>query len=152
MRHGEAEPLQEHDEARQLTKNGRAQAHAMGQWLSRQMFAPQAFLISPYLRAQQTANEVLQSNHASFSETCSDVIPSGNACIAIDYLETLISMHDEIDSWIVVAHMPIVSYLVDQLCPGELPIFQLAACAVIEYDEQSRKAHFVRMKVSELGN
>lgn len=143
MRHGEAEPLIKSDESRLLTSVGIAQAREIGLWLSEQSFAPEGFLVSPFSRAQQTAEQVLTFNSAKFSETCSDIIPSGNAAIAIDYLETLISMNPTIRSWLLVSHMPIVSYLVDQLCPGHLPIFQTAACALIEYDEVTMKASFV---------
>ncbi|MCG7560572.1 phosphohistidine phosphatase SixA [Pseudoalteromonas sp. McH1-42] len=144
MRHGEAGPMQANDAARILTSRGHAQAAEMGQWLA-EHYPPQAVLVSPYIRAQQTAQAVLQSNPVSFEETCQDVVPSGNAAVAIDYLETLISMHDTLDTWLVVAHMPIVSYLVDQLVPGEMPIFATAAVAVIQYDPETLKSELVKL-------
>ncbi|WMN60958.1 phosphohistidine phosphatase SixA [Pseudoalteromonas xiamenensis] len=149
MRHGEAEPLVRHDESRALTEKGCQQAKMMGQWLAKQAFSPEGVLISPYLRAQQTANQVLLFNSPRFLETCSDIVPNGNASFAIDYLETLISMHPDIESWLLVAHMPIVSYLVDQLSPGDMPIFQLAACAQIEYDELTRKGFLKGLHIPE---
>ncbi|MFC3031114.1 phosphohistidine phosphatase SixA [Pseudoalteromonas fenneropenaei] len=147
MRHGEAEPLCQQDELRTLTNTGKAEARAMGVWLSKQPFQPDAALISPYTRAQQTAAEVLACNPVRYQETCKDIIPSGNASVAIDYLETLISMQPQCQSWLLVSHMPIVSYLVDQLCPGELPIFQPAAAAIIEYHETTRQAVLLTLKV-----
>lgn len=147
MRHGEAEPLIKSDETRALTAYGQAQASQIGLWLSQQSFAPTGFLVSPFVRAQQTAAQVLSFNPAIYHETCVDIVPSGNAAVAIDYLETLISMNPNIDSWLVVSHMPIVSYLVDQLCPGNLPIFPTAACALINYDEITSKATFGAMHV-----
>ncbi|MBQ4813053.1 phosphohistidine phosphatase SixA [Pseudoalteromonas luteoviolacea] len=142
MRHGEAGPMQADDAARLLTDRGRAQAFEMGQWLL-ETHAPQAVLVSPYTRAQQTALEVKQSNHFVFEETCTDIVPSGSASFAVDYIETLISMNEEIDSWLIVAHMPIVSYMVDQLVPGEMPIFATASVAVLKYDPDTHKASYV---------
>ncbi|KZN64511.1 hypothetical protein N473_14395 [Pseudoalteromonas luteoviolacea CPMOR-1] len=141
MRHGEAGPMQADDAARLLTERGKTQAIEMGKWLF-QSYQPSAILVSPYARAQQTAEAVKQSNNFVFAETCNDVIPSGSASFAVDYLETLISMHDEIDNWLIVAHMPIVSYMVDQLVPGEMPIFPTAGVAVIEYCPKTHKSSY----------
>ncbi|MCG7548887.1 phosphohistidine phosphatase SixA [Pseudoalteromonas sp. Of7M-16] len=141
MRHGEAGPMQANDAARLLTNRGQLQALEMGQWVS-QSYQPRALLVSPYARAQQTADAVRQSNQFSFEETCSDIIPSGSASFAVDYLETLISMNEDISTWLIVAHMPIVSYMVDQLVPGEMPIFPTAGIAVIEYCPKTHKAQY----------
>ncbi|KZN50671.1 phosphohistidine phosphatase SixA [Pseudoalteromonas luteoviolacea] len=141
MRHGEAGPMQANDAARLLTERGQLDALNMGQWLSNN-HKPNALLVSPYLRAQQTADAVKQSNEFSYQETCSDIIPSGSASFAIDYLETLISMHDEIDTWLVIAHMPIVSYMIDQLVPGEMPIFPTAGVAIVEYCPKTHKSNY----------
>ncbi|MCG7533862.1 phosphohistidine phosphatase SixA [Pseudoalteromonas sp. OOF1S-7] len=144
MRHGEAGPMQANDAARALTSRGHTQAVEMGQWLA-EHYPPQAVLVSPYIRAQQTAQAVLQNNSVLFEQTCQDIVPSGNAAVAVDYLETLISMHDTLDTWLVVAHMPIVSYLVDQLVPGEMPIFATASVAVIQYDPKTLKSDLVQL-------
>lgn len=145
MRHGEAVPMQAMDEQRALTQRGVAQAHEMGWWLKTH-YSPDALLVSPYIRALQTAECVLTLNQVGFNETCKDVIPSGDAAFAIDYLETLISLHPQYNTWLIVAHMPIVSYLVDQLCPGEMPIFNTAAVAVIDYDEQAHKGCLLKIQ------
>ncbi|CAM4014296.1 phosphohistidine phosphatase SixA [Pseudoalteromonas byunsanensis] len=144
MRHGEAVPMQVNDEARPLTERGIKQAKEMAWWLKGH-FKPQAALVSPYTRAQQTAQQVLAINDFSYVEICKDVTPAGNAAFAIDYLETLISLNEHLDVWLIVAHMPIVSYLVEQLCPGHLPIFNTAAIAVIEYDEVTQQGVFKSM-------
>lgn len=145
MRHGEAVPMQANDEMRALTKKGKVQANEMAWWL-KSHYSPDALLVSPYLRAQQTAKEVTEINTVSFNETCNDIVPSGDAAFAIDYLETLISLHPSMNTWLVVAHMPIVSYLVDQLCPGKMPIFNTAAVAVIDYDEQTHRGSLLKIQ------
>ncbi|KZN63642.1 phosphohistidine phosphatase SixA [Pseudoalteromonas luteoviolacea] len=142
MRHGEAGPMQADDAARLLTEKGHAQAFEMGQWLL-ETHQPKALLVSPYTRAQQTALEVKRSNRFIFEETCTDIVPSGSASFAVDYIETLVSMNEEVDSWLIVAHMPIVSYMVDQLVPGEMPIFATASIAVVQYDPDTHKASFI---------
>lgn len=144
MRHGEAEPMQADDAARALTERGISQANEMALWLKAH-FQPQAILVSPYLRAQQTAEQVRKHNQLHYFEVCKDIVPSGDARFAIDYLETLMSLNPELDTWLMVAHMPIVSYLVDQLSPGDMPIFSTAGVAVIQYDEQSRKSALLKV-------
>lgn len=144
MRHGEAEPMQADDAARALTERGISQANEMALWLKAH-FQPQAILVSPYLRAQQTAEQVRKHNQLHYFEVCKDIVPSGDARFAIDYLETLMSLNPELDTWLMVAHMPIVSYLVDQLSPGDMPIFSTAGVAVIQYNEQSRKSALLKV-------
>ena len=142
MRHGEATPMQADDASRNLTSVGQQQAEKMGLWLQAS-HAPSALLVSPYIRAQQTAAGVKKHNAFLFEETCADIVPEGNPQIAGDYLETLIAMHPECDTWLVVAHMPIVSYLVDQLSAGNMPIFNTGAVAVISYDEHNQKSQYL---------
>lgn len=142
MRHGEATPMQADDASRNLTLVGQQQAEKMGKWLHA-AYAPTALLVSPYARAQQTALGVKQNNAFLFEETCSDITPEGNPQIAADYLETLIALHPECDTWLVVAHMPIVSYLVDQLSNGNMPIFNTGAVAVISYDDSNQRSQYL---------
>ncbi|ALQ07633.1 MULTISPECIES: phosphohistidine phosphatase SixA [Pseudoalteromonas] len=142
MRHGEATPMQADDAARNLTQTGHTEAEKMGLWLAKH-YPPDALLVSPYIRAQQTAENVAKNAEFKFSETCSDIVPEGKPQIAADYLETLIAAHPQCNTWLVVAHMPIVSYLVDQLCPGNMPIFNTGAIAVISYDERTQRSQYM---------
>lgn len=148
MRHGEATPMQADDAARNLTRVGGAEAEKMGIWLSKNHF-PDALLVSPYTRAQQTAQGVAKNNNFKFSETTHDIVPEGKPQIAVDYLEALIATHPECNSWLIVAHMPIVSYLVDQLSPGNMPIFNTGAVAVINYDEQTQRSQYMSINAPE---
>lgn len=142
MRHGEATPMQADDAARQLTDNGHQQASKMGAWL-KEHYQPDALLVSPYIRARQTADDATINLSLDYQEVCKDITPDGSAQFAIDYLETLIAMHPECNTWLVVAHMPIVSYLVDQLSPGNMPIFNTGAVAVVKYNETNQKSEYV---------
>lgn len=142
MRHGEATAMQANDSARHLTQVGQSEAEKMGLWLAKN-YMPDALLVSPYTRAQQTAEGVAKKNVFKFSETTSDIIPEGKPQVAADYLETLIAAHPQCNTWLIVAHMPIVSYLVDQLSPGNMPIFNTGAVAVINYDENTQRSDYV---------
>jgi phosphohistidine phosphatase len=142
MRHGEAIPMHSDDVSRNLTPMGHQQVEKMGLWLQKK-HAPTGLLVSPYVRAQQTAEGVKKNNTFLFEETCQDIIPEGNPQVAADYLETLIALHPECDTWLVVAHMPMVSYLVDQLCAGHMPIFNTGAVAQISYDETRHKSDYI---------
>ena len=76
MRHGEATPMQADDAARQLTETGHQEASRMGQWLATH-HKPDALLVSPYIRAQQTAADATQHISLQFNETCNDITPDG---------------------------------------------------------------------------
>ncbi|MCF2863525.1 phosphohistidine phosphatase SixA [Pseudoalteromonas sp. Cnat2-41] len=142
MRHGEAQALQAQDHLRELTQRGRQQADHVGQWLA-QRFNPQGLLVSPYVRAQQTA-ECVKEHCRGFTleQTCDDIIPSANAKTAVDYLQALTEVHTEIDTWLVVAHMPIVSYMVAEFCPEQMPIFATCGVAHIDYDPGTMRARW----------
>lgn len=142
MRHGEAAPIETDDAGRNLTSAGHLQAEKMGRWLQKN-HKPTGLLVSPYVRAQQTAKGVKKCNHFLFEQTCADIIPTGNPKIAVDYLETLIALYPQCDAWLIVAHMPIVSYMVDELCVGNMPIFNTGAVAVIRYDETRHKSDYI---------
>ncbi|MEM0515374.1 phosphohistidine phosphatase SixA [Pseudoalteromonas sp. YIC-827] len=142
MRHGDAQAMQGQDNLRELTDKGVAQADHVGQWLA-QRFNPQGLIVSPYVRAQQTAMQVKEHcRNFIYSEDCEEVTPNADAKRAVDYLSALIAVHDEIDCWLVVAHMPIVSYMVAELCPDKMPIFPTCGVAQIDYDPQTLRGHW----------
>ena len=63
MRHGEAEVMANSDKARRLTAYGIKQAFTQGQWLRKQLelATPDRIIISPYVRAQETFEQVNQA-------------------------------------------------------------------------------------------
>ncbi len=58
MRHAKAEATNVNDRSRRLTGRGKADARAVGRWLAEEMIAPDVVLVSPAVRAQQTAEQV----------------------------------------------------------------------------------------------
>ena len=61
MRHGQAEAYASSDEARCLTSRGQAEALAAGRTLAALDVVFDAVWVSPFQRAQQTADQVLKS-------------------------------------------------------------------------------------------
>lgn len=136
MRHGEAEAMKADDFNRCLTENGFNEADEMAANLSLWTPSIDALVVSPYLRAQQTAQQIKRRHtEIKFEETSADFTPESCAQFAADYLLALVHMHPECKTWLVISHMPLVSYLVDQLCCGKMPIFNTAAIAEIHLDE-----------------
>lgn len=144
MRHGQAEPMKADDVSRQLTLLGKKEADDMAVKLS--LWIPQldALLVSPYLRAQQTAAQIKRRHpKIEFEQTCADFTPDASPQTAADYLLALMALNPNLDTWLIVSHMPMVSYLVDQLCPGKMPIFNTAAIAEIEFDLATQAGRLV---------
>ncbi len=149
MRHGEAEGMKADDASRNLTQTGLDQADMMGVWLSRN-YEIDVALVSPYVRAQQTLNVVkVSQKNIKLIETTQDLTPEALPTLIIDYLETFLDLNAEFDTILLVSHMPLVSYLVGELCPGQMPIFNTAAIACIEYYADTKKNKLVELKSPE---
>lgn len=166
MRHGQASHTGNSDAERQLTKQGCFEAEIMGKWLNTMQPDLSHLLVSPFIRAQQTS-AVVQAmyNNTLQSTTCNMITPSGNASQVHDYIDGMLdglivsrfdglSDHSEINknhkdseqALLVVSHMPLVSYLVEDLTvERNSPIFQTAGIAQIDYDVTRMKGQLVRL-------
>ncbi|WP_042149804.1 MULTISPECIES: phosphohistidine phosphatase SixA [unclassified Pseudoalteromonas] len=146
MRHGQASPMCADDASRTLTNSGIREVEAMNKWLEKTA-SVDAVLVSPYVRAQQTYQLLKQGqNNIKLEQTSSDFIPEASPAYTCDFLQALISLNPDNQNWLVVAHMPLVSYLVGELCPGKMPIFDTAAIACIEYNEDKGQGELVGLK------
>ncbi|WDE13330.1 phosphohistidine phosphatase SixA [Thalassomonas haliotis] len=154
MRHGQASPIANSDAERQLTKQGHFEAEIMGKWLKNMQVNLDHLLVSPYVRAQQTAAMVKATlNWSGPSTNCDFITPSGNAAQVHDYLDGMLaqsqgksSTDKGIETLLVVSHMPLVSYLVEDLTfDRKSPIFQTAGIAQINYDLGRMKGELVRL-------
>lgn len=160
MRHGEAQHVigsQLADAQRPLTQQGQVEANLMGQWLSNMQIELNQVFVSPYLRAQQTCNTLLSTMKASDkvpadvvnlqATTLDFITPMGDAKQVHDYLDGLfaeLASHEQ--SLLIVAHMPLVSYLVAELTQTEnAPIFSTAAIAHIDYDVNAMSGELIRL-------
>lgn len=133
MRHGEAGYNAHSDRERKLTDMGRHHTALMSNWLARTVTEFDLVLVSPYLRAQQSWQEV--SKH--FPEphkwiTLDELVPSGSpeqvAHLVIAYAEQY-----QAKNVLVLAHMPLLGYLVSELVFGiEPPLFATSGVTLIE--------------------
>ena len=146
MRHGQASFQADSDEARALTKQGTLEAELMGQWLAKMDVNPDTIIVSPYIRAQQTCQQVIKALAGQYRpQTLSLITPSGRAADVRDYLDGEIAVKP-ISQLLLVSHMPIVSYLVDEYTQHEkAPVFQTAGICEIDYDVSTMKGEFIRL-------
>ena len=138
MRHGEAEAPRLDDKSRQLTPLGREQAKTTALWLKDQYCQKgivDLALVSPYRRAKQTHDMVSLDIIANKVENNEDIVPEGSPRLVSDYIDGLL---------LVVSHMPLVSYLVDELCQSyTTSLFSTASIAVIKYSLKEHKGTLV---------
>jgi len=146
MRHGQASFHAESDAQRPLTKQGVLEAELMGKWLEKNAICPDMIWVSPYLRAQQTLNAVVQDQWCSTKATTLSLItPEGSAKAVHDLIDGELSVNS-VKQLLLVAHMPIVSYLVSELTQDQhAPLFQTAGLVEIDYEPSTMKGEFVSM-------
>jgi phosphohistidine phosphatase len=146
MRHGEAGHFASSDAERELTQRGRSESVAVAHACVEQGFSEfDAVLVSPYVRAQQTWEEI----SAEFSvktnglETCEDITPYGNAENVFEYVMALIETR-KLDSVLLVSHLPLVGYLTSQFVPDMMPpMFPTSGLACVEFDPENRTGELV---------
>lgn len=146
MRHGQAFTSGSPDALRGLTEQGKLEASVMTKWLKNTNADIQQILISPFIRAQETAKQVVDGFSNNVVATTLDFItPSGSARELHDYIDG-VCVGDKIETLLIVSHMPLVSYLVAELTvDNEAPIFQTAAIAEIDYDIKRMKGFLVKL-------
>lgn len=157
MRHGEATNTLGDDSLRNLTEQGVVEAKVMGQWLLQRKPKLLDVFVSPYIRAQQTCENVSSSliNAHFFTnqiKTLDLITPSGDASQVHDFLDGLLNQYKTIDvvdnnsAVLFVSHMPFVSYFVAELTDkNQMPIFPTGAIAVIDYDRECMKGQLVEI-------
>jgi phosphohistidine phosphatase len=155
MRHGEAANRAGDDSLRPLTEQGVLEAKIMGQWLLQKNSKLLDVFVSPYIRAQQTFDNVsglLRQDNLPVEQakTVDFIMPSGNVQQVHDFLDGLLSQGNETDNGdknlaiLFVSHMPFVSYFVAELTDkNQMPIFPTGAIAVIDYDTKCMQGQLV---------
>lgn len=146
MRHGQANPYAKSDVERSLTKHGFDEVAKMAKWLVDDANSIDKILVSPYVRAQQTALQLVECPEISAPLNTIDFItPEGDAKQVHDYIDGLLAI-EAIESLLIVSHMPLVSYLLAELTTeSNAPIFQTAAIAHIDYDVELMKGRLVKI-------
>lgn len=132
MRHGEAALEAASDAVRPLTLCGRDESRQMAAWLNTKSVDIERVLVSPYLRAEQTLATVREAlTLPEGEEVLPELTPGGNAEQVGSYLQALAMQG--VSSVLIVSHLPLVGYLVAELCPGECPpMFATSAVANVD--------------------
>ena len=131
MRHGDAAFTDGDDSQRTLSGLGIKQAQSVGVELKNEFFS--TCWVSPYVRAQQTKDAVMESLGEQKEEiTHKGITPYGNEVLIG---EEIFSEEGDI---LLVSHMPFVSKLAHYLT-GQIHSFYTADCAVIEIDGAKAK-------------
>lgn len=144
MRHGQAAVIADSDKNRPLTKLGGEEATLSAHWLESYGHEFDTILISPYLRAQQTANVVQSIVKYAKCQTLDFITPSGSARDLHDYVDGVLCSTEN-KKVLFVSHMPLVSSVVAELTnESTLLSFDTAMIVEIDYDTQKMKGHFVQ--------
>ncbi|XKM12990.1 phosphohistidine phosphatase SixA [Orbaceae bacterium ac157xtp] len=134
MRHAEAGYSSSSDETRTLTKYGEKQCEVVAFWFAQQDISFGLAMVSPYHRAQQTCTIIsnrIQIDEVNISES---LTPAGNPT---EITRTIIdlAMESKLESLLVVSHLPLVGYLVNELYPySSPPMFSTADVVCLSID------------------
>ena len=146
MRHGQAEQVAQTDQQRELTAQGFIEVQAIAQFMKDSGVVFEQIFVSPFVRAQQTANTMVRIHE--YSDDCTTlpfITPSGSAKELHDYLDGFCS-DKQLSNILIVSHMPLVSYVVAELTNDhQSPIFQTAAIAEIDYDLEKMQGNLVQV-------
>ena len=135
MRHGDAVLEAASDAVRPLTVTGCDETRLMATWLKSQQVKIDCVLVSPFLRAEQTLEIVGETlTLPAQTDVLAELTPCGDVGRVGDYIEALAG--EGVNSVLVVSHLPLVGYLVSELCPQETPpMFCTSAVASVTLDD-----------------
>ena len=137
MRHGDAALDAASDSVRPLTHCGCNESRQMANWLNGQAVNIERVLVSPYLRAEQTLSTVREGLTLPVGQDIlPELTPGGDPALVASYLQVLAK--EGVASVLVISHLPLVGYLVSELCPQESPpMFATSAIASIDFNADS---------------
>lgn len=128
IRHGEADfDRSGVDALRQLTERGHQQAALTAQYIT-EHFQPDLFVVSPYIRAQQTLAHIQQNFADVPTQVYQEITPDDPAAPALHWLSQLTE-----ETIVVVCHMNIIAYIAALLTEDAPEPFHLAEVRVYEH-------------------
>jgi phosphohistidine phosphatase len=154
IRHGDALPAQamRADSIRPLSECGEIEVAASAKWLQQRLIEQGAqqidwLLVSPYVRARQTAAVLSSYVKVAKQQQYDDITPDGNAAQVMDWLLAQLStQQQDVEHVAVVSHMPLVSYLVAAFDPATQPLlFPTAGIAELSLDVEHWAGHFIQL-------
>ena len=139
MRHGDAALDAASDSVRPLTSCGCDESRLMANWLKGQKVDIERVLVSPFLRAEQTLDVVGECmNLPTGVDVLPELTPCGDVRSGPAPIYRLWPMKVS-PRRLVISHLPLVGYLVSELCPGETPpMFTTSAIASVTLDESGK--------------
>ncbi|TYL47734.1 SixA phosphatase family protein [Marinomonas sp. IMCC 4694] len=132
LRHGHAQPFgYECDENRALTELGIAEVKAAAKAFIAQVETFDAIIVSPYLRAQQTAKVFLEELNSSLNIIdCPLIVPEGRKIEAAIWLDS-----QRYRSILVVTHQPFAHQFLDYLVDEPLPVgFSMTTATLVSVE------------------
>ena len=146
MRHGDAVMHGSIDAERPLSARGVKEVETMANWLVSQDLVPDYLVVSPYLRAQQTAKVLTEQIIQPIKiETLDLITPDDSPVVAHNYLDGLFSLKSY-KNVLVISHMPLVSYLTAELTfDNSTPIYATANIAQIDYNVTEMTGKLLQM-------
>ncbi len=143
LRHGTAIEREEaqakgiSDPDRSLVARGREKNLKMLQWFKSQGIQFDAMLVSPYKRAQQTAEQLRPLLVGAHHPNLVELIPSAPVSAFAQWLK---SIHKNYTSMLVVGHEPMLSSFASWLCSGSQESFidlKKSGCICLEIESLS---------------
>lgn len=134
LRHGRAEPKAAKDSQRPLTPAGREEIRRVLNPCAAAIGAVDTVWVSPYLRAQQTWDEVqrnLPELAGVVATTCPFLTPGGNPH---EIIERLYRQHELVKRVLLVSHQPLLGTLLDELCGLEPGQYRLSTGSIAAID------------------
>ena len=137
-RHGDAALDAASDSVRPLTTCGCDESRLMANWLKGQKVDIERVLVSPFLRAEQTLDVVGGCmNLPGDVDVLPELTPCGDVGLVSAYLQAL--ANEGVATALVISHLPLVGYMVSELCPGETPpMFTTSAIASVTLDDSGK--------------
>lgn len=137
MRHGEAEHFAQSDAERALTDRGRSASSAVAAACVAQGIKHfDKVIVSPYLRAQQTWQEISSQFDARQIEISEDITPYGDSEQVAEYVNALIEL-EKLESVLLVSHLPLVGYLAAEFVVDMVPpMFPTSGLLCIDYSPE----------------
>lgn len=136
MRHGDALWNAQNDAERSLSSIGRMQTEQMAKRLFQELKNVDLVLISPYLRAEQTWEELVCFGiKPKYKFNLTDLVPSANPSHTLNVILAYAEQY-QAQKVLVISHMPLLSYLVAEIVRGEdAPIFSTSAVCSVEIND-----------------
>ncbi len=143
MRHGEASHMASSDAERHLTMRGRLESLTVVKEAFAQELTVDKVLVSPYIRAQETWEEISTHVNCADVESCEDITPYGQADKVYDYVMALVETK-QLESIFMVSHLPLVGYMVSEFVTDVAPpMFPTSGMVCIEFDAKTGKGQLI---------